>query len=74
VLDGSDEADARARAMLFWDVNNGIARRAWARNPGAELAARAAMKREPRLRLTLPERASDELVAEALRDSFGEQG
>jgi urocanate hydratase len=71
VLDGSDEADGRASSMLFWDVNNGIARRAWARNEGAEFAARAAMKREPRLRVTLPERAGEELVAEALRETFG---
>ncbi|MBN1355826.1 urocanate hydratase [bacterium] len=55
VLDGSDEADRRIRQMLFWDVNNGIARRAWARNEGALFAISEAMKIEPKLRVTLPE-------------------
>jgi urocanate hydratase len=71
VLDGSDEADTRLGSMLFWDVNNGIARRAWARNEGAGFAARAAMKREPRLRVTLPAEARPELVDDAIRQSFG---
>ena len=71
VLDGSDEAERRLGSMLFWDVNNGIARRAWAGNGGASFAARSAMAREPRLRVTLPERAHDELVDGAIRDAFG---
>jgi urocanate hydratase len=40
--------------MLFWDVNNGIARRSWARNPGAMYTAREAMKSEPNLSITMP--------------------
>ena len=71
VLDGSEAADRRLDAMLHWDVNNGIARRAWARNPGAEFAARRAMDGEPRLQVTLPAHAADDLVREALADAFG---
>jgi urocanate hydratase len=71
VLDGSAEADERLASMLFWDVNNGIARRAWAGNAGARFAAADAMAREPRLRVTMAEAADDELVASALEGSFG---
>jgi urocanate hydratase len=66
VLDGSDDADRRIRSMIAWDVNNGIARRAWAGNGGAEFAARRAMDSETRLRVTLPARADDAVVREAL--------
>ena len=62
VLDGSPEADRRAASMLDWDVSNGIARRAWARNPGAEFAVRRAMESEPRLKVTLPEVADESLL------------
>ncbi|MFH2007361.1 MAG: urocanate hydratase [bacterium] len=72
VLDGSDDADRRLAAMLFWDVNNGIARRAWAQNPGAEHAARAVMEREQRIRVTLPSHADQDLLQEALRAAFSE--
>jgi len=48
VLDGTEDADRRLQAMLFWDVNNGIVRRSWARNSGAVFAAKRAMEREPR--------------------------
>jgi urocanate hydratase len=54
LLDGSDEAGARAQAMLTWDVENGVARRAWARNPGAISAIQRAMTRQPNLEVTLP--------------------
>ncbi|NOY90518.1 MAG: urocanate hydratase [Deltaproteobacteria bacterium] len=54
LLDGSEDAARRLDGMLHWDVNNGVARRAWARNQGAISAAKRAMQREPRLRLTLP--------------------
>ena len=70
VLDGSADADRRLSAMLHWDVNNGIARRAWARNQGAEATARRAMAAEPRLRLTLPNHADDAVIEAALRDAF----
>ena len=53
-LDGSADADRRLKAMLFWDVNNGIARRSWARNKGAIFAIKRAMERNPDLVVTLP--------------------
>ena len=52
--------------MLFWDVNNGIARRSWARNEGALAAIRREMERTPELRVTLPEAADEALVRAAL--------
>ncbi len=55
VLDGSTDADERLENMLFWDVNNGIARRAWARNPNALFAIRRALQKYPNLKVTLPE-------------------
>jgi len=73
LLDGSPEADRRLTSMLHWDVNNGIARRAWARNPGAEFAIRKAMETEPGLQVTLPVHANDKLVDEAIDHSFDSQ-
>jgi len=70
VLDGSENADRRVESMIFWDVNNGIARRAWAGNPEARFAISRAMRAEARLRVTLPEQADLALVREAL-DSDG---
>jgi urocanate hydratase len=70
LLDGSADADRRLDLMLAWDVNNGIARRAWARNTGAEFAIRRAMAREPRLSVTLPHHAEDALVDDAIRNAF----
>ena len=66
VIDGSPEAERRIREMLFWDVNNGIARRSWARNEGAQAAIRREMKRTPELRVTMPSEADDELVRKTL--------
>ena len=54
VIDGSENADRHIREMLFWDVNNGIARRAWARNSGSLEAIRREMERSPELKVTLP--------------------
>lgn len=54
LLDGSLEADRRLKSMLFWDVNNGISRRSWARNEGAIFAIKRAMEAEPNLKVTLP--------------------
>ncbi len=62
VLDGSEEAQRRLKAMLYWDVNNGITRRSWARNPGALFAAKRAMQNNPALRITLPHIADDKLI------------
>jgi len=66
VLDGSPEADRRIDGMIAWDVNHGIARRAWARHEDAEKAILRAMAREPRMKVTMPEHADDALVDDAL--------
>ncbi len=62
LLDGSEEADRRLESMLFWDVNNGIARRSWARNKEAIFAIKRAMQAEPRLKVTLPNLAGEDVV------------
>ena len=67
VLDGSEDANNRLHSMLSWDVNNGVARRAWARNVGAEYAAGKAMEGDEQLRITLPHHADDDLIHKALR-------
>lgn len=69
VLDGSPQADERLESMLFWDVNNGVARRGWARNAGAIKAIEQAMKEEPRLRVTMPSMADDSTVETALKSA-----
>ncbi|MFY7814751.1 MAG: urocanate hydratase [Chryseobacterium taeanense] len=61
LLDGSDDADRRLKSMLFWDVNNGISRRSWARNEGAVFAIKRAMEAEPKLKVTLPNFVDDNL-------------
>ncbi len=66
VLDGSTEADQRLERMLFWDVNNGIARRNWARNKGAMFAVRREMARTPQLCVTVPYIADDRLIADVI--------
>ncbi len=71
VLDGTADTERRLESMLNWDVNNGIARRAWARNAPAEYTARQAMDRDPLLRVTMPEHAADGLVDEAVDGAFG---
>lgn len=63
LLDGSDDADRRLKSMLFWDVNNGISRRSWARNEGALFAIKRAMELEPDLKVTLPNLVDDELFS-----------
>jgi len=68
VLDGTDNARRRLEQMLYWDVNNGIARRSWARNENALFTARRAMAENPRLRITMPQMVDDELL-ENLFDS-----
>ena len=66
VIDGSEEADRHIRDMLFWDVNNGIARRSWARNAGARTAIEREMARTPGLRVTLPSLADENLIRKTL--------
>jgi urocanate hydratase len=61
VLDGTKEAQQRLESMLYWDVNNGISRRSWARNEGAIFAIKRAMNRNPNLKVTLPNFVDDSL-------------
>ncbi|MFZ4425539.1 MAG: urocanate hydratase [Saprospiraceae bacterium] len=67
LLDGSPAARRRLESMLFWDVNNGIARRSWARNPGAMQSAAIAMEANPALKITMPN-----LVEPQMLDTIGE--
>ncbi len=66
VIDGSDDSARHIREMLFWDVNNGIARRSWARNEGSRFAIEREMSRTPGLRVTLPNIADEELIKSVL--------
>ena len=66
VIDGSQDSARHIREMLFWDVNNGIARRSWARNEAARFAIEREMARTPGLRVTLPTDADDTLIQNAL--------
>ena len=67
VIDGSADSERHIREMLFWDVNNGIARRAWARNEGARFALEREMARTPGLKVTIANIADDDLVRKALQ-------
>ncbi len=67
VLDGSPTASRKLKSMLFWDVNNGIARRSWARNPGAMTAIERAMQSESRLKITMPNLADRALVSQLFK-------
>lgn len=67
VLDGSEQAERNLQSMLFWDVNNGIARRAWARNKEALFAIKREMERTPGLLVTLPHIADDDLIDKIVR-------
>ena len=62
VLDGTPEAENNLTQMLFWDVNNGISRRAWARNDEALFAIKREMERTPELKVTLPEMVDDDII------------
>ena len=66
VIDGSKDSDRHIREMLFWDVNNGIARRSWARNEGARFAIEREMARTPGLKVTLPHQADENLIRKTL--------
>ena len=66
VIDGSQDAENRLTQMLHWDVNNGIARRSWARNKEAVFTAKRAMAQNPNLKITLPNIADDDLVNEVI--------
>ena len=62
LLDGTANADRRLKMMLHWDVNNGIARRSWARNEEAIFAIKRAMENEQRLKVTLPHLVDDQII------------
>ena len=64
VLDGTEDSERRLRSMLFWDVNNGIARRSWARNKEAMFAIEREMLRTPLLQVTIPNLVDDDLLNE----------
>lgn len=66
VIDGSDQAQRHIEEMLLWDVNNGIARRSWARNSGAVSAIKREMARTPGLKVTIPNIADTKIVRNAL--------
>ena len=66
VIDGSEESARHIREMLLWDVNNGIARRSWARNEAARFAIEREMARTPGLKVTLPHLADEELIRKSL--------
>jgi len=68
LLDGSEDAEKRLRSMLFWDVNNGISRRNWARNRGAYDAINRAMKKNNLLKVTMPSIADDEIINSVFSD------
>ena len=62
LLDGTADADRRLKSMLFWDVNNGISRRSWARNKEANFTIERAMQMNPDLKVTMPNTADDSLI------------
>ena len=66
MLDGTPEVEIRLRVMLHWDVNNGIARRSWARNKGAIFTLKREMERTPDLKVTVPYIADDKLIDNVL--------
>lgn len=68
VIDGSADSDRHITQMLFWDVNNGIARRSWARNEGAEHAILREMHRTPELKVTVPNIADENIVRKAIEE------
>jgi urocanate hydratase len=68
LLDGSDEAEKKLTMMLFWDVNNGIARRSWAGNKGALFTLNREMHRMPGLKVTVPYQANDMVIEDSLEE------
>jgi urocanate hydratase len=62
MIDGSADSERRLKSMLLWDVNNGIARRSWARNEGAMFAIKREMERTPNLVVTIPNIVEDDSI------------
>jgi len=73
LIDGSEDADRRINNMLHWDVNNGISRRAWARNSGAIFAIKREMERTPLLKVTIPNLADEKLISETADHVFNRE-
>lgn len=73
VIDGTSESEKKIKEMLLWDVNNGISRRAWARNTGAISAIKREMERTPLLKVTLPNIADDVLICETAEHHFNRE-
>jgi len=69
LLDGSNDSERRLQNMLYWDVNNGIARRNWARNSSANFAIKRAMQQNPNLKVTIPNQTNPELINKYLNNS-----
>ena len=63
LIDGSENSSKYIKQMLHWDVNNGIARRSWARNENANFAIERAMEKEPLLKVTMPQKVEDDLLS-----------
>jgi urocanate hydratase len=61
-IDGTEDSDRRLKSMLFWDVNNGIARRAWARNKEANFAIKREMERTPNLKVTIANLVNEKIL------------
>jgi len=74
LLDGSQKSEINLQSMIDWDVNNGIARRAWARNEGALETISAAMKRDSNLEVTIPFLSDDELITNAMNNASSGTG
>ena len=62
MLDGTADSDRKLKSMLFWDVNNGISRRSWARNKEANFTIKRAMEMEPNLKVSIPNFADEKLI------------
>ena len=69
VLDGSEDSARNIKQMLFWDVNNGIARRSWARNEGSIRSIEREMARTPGLHVTMPQIVEDDIIKDALKNA-----
>jgi len=69
LIDGTEASAAKIKSMLNWDVNNGIARRSWARNPHAMYTAKEAMKSDTQLQITLPEICDESIIRQAMQVS-----
>ena len=63
LINGSEKSSQHIKQMLHWDVNNGIARRSWARNENANFAIARAMEKEPLLKVTMPQKVEDDLLS-----------